>query len=189
MLALLLSSTAILVDDFAGRHVRERASFWASGNALFTNAWLTPSGQPARIMLRGATWSGLESSGCRLGGAWVEGTPLAAKIEALRRHGFNAIRVPIALSGCPEEADDELEQLITTAGNHGMLVLSALRAARAGSTDDNGYIGACAPLAPHASCVCIMYTAPRPLCGCMRRRCGRLCGGEQALAAPCSSPV
>ena len=49
--------------------------------------------------------------------------------------------VPLALSGCPPEADEQLARLIVTAGDHGMLVLLALHAGRAGSSDVNGYIG------------------------------------------------
>ena len=135
---------AIRVDDFRERLQRERASYWASGTAIFTNAWTTESGGPTRLIIKGATWSGFESKGCRLGGAWKDSeTPLAAKIEELRRHEFNALRVPLALSGCPPEADDELEQLIITAGDHGMLILLALHAAdaREEGIDENGYIG------------------------------------------------
>ena len=109
--ALVLVPLAIRVDDFSGA-ARTRASYWAVGNSLLTNSWA--SHPPTRLMLKGATWNGLER-GCRLGGAWSTSTALAARLEALRRAGFNAIRVPLALSGCPPEADDELEQLVTNA--------------------------------------------------------------------------
>lgn len=135
-----IAPLAIRIDDFAAGQHRPPSSYWAVGHALYTNAFNYP--QPVRLVLKGATWNGLETAGCRLGGAWSS-TPLAAHVEALRRHGFNALRVPVALSGCREEADEELEQLVATAGDHGMLVLLALRAARADdrSEDANGYIG------------------------------------------------
>lgn len=71
----------------------------------------------------------------------MKGTPLAAHIDLLRRNGFNAIRLPLALAGCPASTMDEIDELIRTAGDHGMLVLLTIETMRKGVPNDTGYIG------------------------------------------------
>ena len=73
------------------------ADFWTTQSSIYTNAFGS-SNQPVRI--KGASWFGLDSNPCIPGGS------SKGKIENgmafLRTHGFNAIRLPLAVDAVLE---------------------------------------------------------------------------------------
>jgi len=130
----------ISVEGISSHQGAKQASeYWAEGRQIFTNAFQLGDEENS-LQLKGFNWYGFESKSCTYGGSWTS-TPVAAIIDAMRRKGFNAIRIPLALAGCPPRAEDELEELVRTAGDHGMLVLLAIETMRAGVPNDTGYIG------------------------------------------------
>ena len=127
VLLLCLPTTAgISVEGIKQRgYERHLSEYWVENHQLFTNAFQLDSDDDgiqedsdSDIVLKGVNWYGFESKDCTYGGSWAD-TSLAAIIDAIRRHGFNAIRIPLALSGCPLRADEELEEFVRTAGDHG----------------------------------------------------------------------
>jgi len=137
---LLFPIEAITVSGISSRTGRLASEYWVQGHQIFTNAFEHDDNELG-LRFKGFNWYGFESKLCRLGGAWATRTPLAAHIDAMRRRGFNAIRVPLALTGCPPNTQDELENLVETAGDHGMLILLAIETMRNGVPNDTGYIG------------------------------------------------
>ena len=69
----------------------DTADYFTSGNRLHTTAFDT-AGSPLRI--KGASWFGLESSTCYIGGA--DQAPVSKYMEWLKENKFNALRVPLA---------------------------------------------------------------------------------------------
>ena len=68
------------------------ADFWTSRSSLYTNAFGSRD-EPLRI--KGASWFGLDSNPCIPGGASKGKVELG--MAFLRRHGFNALRLPLAV--------------------------------------------------------------------------------------------
>ena len=84
---------------------RPASSYWASGSKILTNAWSAsraiPGGpaedgdEPVELRINGASWSGLESSPCVLGG--LEERHVSDYMAWLRDvAGLNALRLPFA---------------------------------------------------------------------------------------------
>ena len=89
------------------------------------------------LRIKGINFLGFESS-CERGGSWST-TRLSDTFRLLRKNGFNALRVPIAIEGC--DSDDELETFVQTAGDHGLLVAINMHTLRPGIVNRNGYVG------------------------------------------------
>ena len=142
----------IEVDGLATHRSKLLSEYWVEGHQIFTSAFKVDrqgavddddggiGSDSDGLVLKGANWYGFESKACTYGGSWTD-VPLAAHIDRLRRDGFNALRLPLALSGCHDNAMDELEELIIQAGDHGMLVLLVVETMVAGVPNDTGYIG------------------------------------------------
>ena len=146
---------------------KRQSDFWTQGSNLYTNAFgsATSDGrEPLRI--KGASWFGLESSPCYPGGASKGKIDLG--MEFLRTHGFNALRLPLAVDAVVEAFRgqnprcmapdpgvfytyniewmdlgylDFIDRMISTAGNYGILVMLDLHAMEAGKWPDSGMVG------------------------------------------------
>lgn len=73
---------------------RPAADYFTYGAEIFTTAWLDEDGMPSRVRIRGASWFGLETETCMLGGA--PSRDIESIAEWLQAQGFNAIRLPVA---------------------------------------------------------------------------------------------
>ena len=77
------------------------ADYWVENAALQTNAWwdaMAPRGAlGSEVIVKGASWSGMERSPCLPGGA--SDIDLNAVASLLHREGLNAVRVPLAVDG------------------------------------------------------------------------------------------
>ena len=83
--------------------IGERPSdFWTKGSSLYTNAfgYASAPGDREPLRIKGASWFGLESSPCYPGGASKGKIELG--MEFLRTHGFNALRLPLAVDAVVE---------------------------------------------------------------------------------------
>ena len=133
--------------------IGERQSdFWTRGSSLYTNAFGSASstGDREPLRIKGVSWFGLESSPCYPGGASKGKIELG--MEFLRTHGFNALRLPLAVDAVVEAFRgqnprcmapdpgvfytyniewmnlgylDFIDRMITTAGNNGILVMQS----------------------------------------------------------------
>ena len=142
---------------------RRKADFWTRHSQLYTNAFGDPD-VPLRI--KGASWFGLESSPCYPGGA--DKAKVKLGFEFLRQHGFNALRLPLAVDAVLSASRGDqpaciapdtgvfytynfdwidytylqyIEQMILEAGKHGILVMLDLHAMVAGVWPDTGDVG------------------------------------------------
>lgn len=137
------------------------AEYYTYGASIYTNAWGEDE-QPARLRIKGAAWFGLESSACHIGGSDQRG--LASTAAWLREQGFNAIRVPFAadavisprhkcmnngnLGGIREHNPkllgmtyrQRIAELVTVAGNAGLVVLLDAHVISAGVWPDGGKV-------------------------------------------------
>ena len=134
----------ISVQGLATRRAKYSAEYWVEGSSVFTNAFSNADaetgGRDNSVVFKGTNWHGFSSKGCAYSGSWTT-TPLAAIFDALRAKGFNAIRVPLAVAGCPADTMDRLDDFIQTGGRHGMLILLTIETMRSGVPNDTGYIG------------------------------------------------
>ena len=73
---------------------QQPAEYFTYGSSMFTTAWLDDDGLPARVRIRGASWFGMETRSCVIGGAAYR--PIESVAAWLHDHGFNAVRVPLA---------------------------------------------------------------------------------------------
>ena len=149
--------------------IGERPSdFWTKGSSLYTNAfgYASAPGDREPLRIKGASWFGLESSPCYPGGASKGKIELG--MEFLRTHGFNALRLPLAVDAVVEAFRGEnvrcmapdpgvfytyniewmdlgyldfIDRMVTTAGNNGILVMLDLHAMAAGVWPDTGVVG------------------------------------------------
>ena len=109
------------------------ADYWAEGNQLRTSAFPVDGA----LHIKGANFLGFESNSCKRGGSWSQ-TRLTTTMALLRKNGFNALRVPLAIDGCD---DTDLETFVRVAGDHGLLVALNMHTLRPGVANGNGYVG------------------------------------------------
>lgn len=120
------------------------AEYWTRGAQIFTNAWGDFAGTPLRI--KGASWFGLESGSCTVGGA--DHTSLSQLAAWVKAQGINAIRLPLAVDAVLESAGgatakcqndgvyynhnrhfmglpyvEQVERFVRILGEHGLLVM------------------------------------------------------------------
>ena len=79
-----------------------RADYWVERNLLHTNAWWDPMASPGelqrtQLIIKGASWSGLERRPCMPGGA--SDISLHEGAALMRAHNLNAVRLPLAVDG------------------------------------------------------------------------------------------
>ena len=147
---------------------KRQADYWTQRSSLYTNAFGSASatGDREPLRIKGASWFGLESSPCYPGGASKGKIELG--MEFLRTHGFNALRLPLAVDAVVESFRgqkprcmapdpgvfytfnigwmdlsylDFIDRMITTAGDNGILVMLDLHAMEAGKWPDTGVVG------------------------------------------------
>ena len=137
--------------------LQDLAQYWAEGNQLFTNAFRSEgfTGNRQELLLKGISWHGLEQEQCAVGG--LLSAPLDDYATFLKQSGFNAVLVPLAAdlitseahgagAGCTAPAStynpeytglkytDQIERLVTTLRNAGLLVMLQLHGLSAGDT-------------------------------------------------------
>ena len=138
---------------------RRTSDYFTYGSTLHTNAWT--DAEP--IQIRGASWFGMESKACVMGGA--EHLPIETIAEWLKQAGFNAIRLPLAADAllnpdhpCMLKGDrdgvrnhntvfgnlnylDQVAEIARVAGDSGLLVLLDMHVLAAGIWPDGGVVG------------------------------------------------
>ena len=139
---------------------RVMADYWIDARGhLRTSAFEVSTGNRA-LRIKGASWFGLESASCYIGGA--DSDSLHTFADFLANNGFNAVRVPLALSELLPDAigtclnpsayqvhnanfgrgvSDYLAQLdhfIRLLGKHGLLVLLDVHVRSPGAWPDDG---------------------------------------------------
>lgn len=139
-----------------------RSEYYTYGSTLFTNTW---GGDATPVRIKGASWFGMETEVCFIGGADKRDVDSIA--QWLAGKGFNAIRVPLAADAilsetghpCTVKGDQDglrsnnmalgaltymrqLAQLVQVAGDAGLLVLLDLHVLRAGVWPDGGSVAA-----------------------------------------------
>ena len=135
------------------------ADFWTQGSQIFTNAW---GEGPQRLIVKGASWSGMEANPCYFHGLDV--MPLNDVVYFLAQNGFNAIRMPIAVSAvlegnspaCMEDGGfyynenrplrdmdfpTLIRHVVLEMGKRGILVMLDLHSMGPGLWPDKGVIG------------------------------------------------
>lgn len=142
---------------------RPAAEYFTYGSSMFTTAWFDEDGLPARVRIRGASWFGMETRNCVIGGAAYRSIESIA--AWLHDHGFNAVRVPVAADAilnpsqhaCLANGDREsirlhnlalgslnyLEQIaevVRVAADAGLLVLLDMHVLSAGHWPDGGSV-------------------------------------------------
>ena len=84
----------------------QRAQFWTHRGSLRTNiingGATTPEGSELKV--KGVSWFGLESKPCLIGG--LDQMPVEAGAAYLAAQGFNAVRVPLAVSALLSDQPD-----------------------------------------------------------------------------------
>ena len=142
------------------------SDYWAYGTSIYTNAW-SSDGHPTRLRIKGVSWFGMEGPICHPGGLWHR--PLEDYAAFLRKHGFNAVRIPLAADAITGLMDhpcliipaehkvaargnnpdlygltylDELARFVELLGNHGILVLLDMHVVEAGKWPDGGSVDA-----------------------------------------------
>ena len=135
------------------------SDYFTYGSSLLTNAW---DGAEA-IQIRGASWFGMETKACVVGGA--EHLPIETIAGWLKEQGFNAIRLPLAADAvltpdhpCLLEGDraslrlhntvlgsldyvSQIGEVVHAAGDAGLLVLLDMHVLVAGHWPDGGVVG------------------------------------------------
>lgn len=139
-------------------HRRRPSDYFTYGGTIATNAW--QDAEP--IQIRGASWFGMETKACTIGGA--EHLPIETIAEWLKERGFNAIRLPLAADAvlrpshpCMLEVDreavrnhntefgslgylDQVAEIARVAGQSGLLVLLDMHVLSAGKWPDGGVV-------------------------------------------------
>ena len=137
---------------------REASDYFTYGATIHTNAWADAEA----IRIRGASWFGMETKACVIGGA--EHLPIETIAEWLKEHGFNAIRLPLAADAilspghpCMSKGDttgvrnhntalgsltylDQIAEIVHVAGESGLLVLLDMHVLAAGRWPDGGVV-------------------------------------------------
>lgn len=142
------------------------SDYWAYGTSIYTNAW-SSDGHPTRLRIKGVSWFGMEGPICHPGGLWHR--PLEDYAAFLRKHGFNAVRIPLAVDALTGLMDhpcliipaehkvaargnnphlygltylDGLARFVELLGNRGILVLLDMHVVEAGKWPDGGSVDA-----------------------------------------------
>ncbi|KAL1508380.1 hypothetical protein AB1Y20_004490 [Prymnesium parvum] len=136
------------------------ADYWTQKDKIFTNAF--GDGEPSRLIVKGASWSGMEAKPCYFHGLDV--MPLESVLHFLEENGFNAVRLPIAVSAilegsrprCMEDGGfyynqnralremdfpTLLRHVVLEMGKKGILVMLDLHSMGPGEWPDKGIIG------------------------------------------------
>ena len=122
----------------------DAASYWVSEDGhLRTTAFEIGTTTDRALHIKGASWFGLDGASCYIGGS--DRASLHVYAEFLRSNGFNAVRVPLAMSELlPDKSGTclnpsayeqhneafsrldylgQLEKFVRLLGKHGLLVL------------------------------------------------------------------
>ena len=144
-----------------------KADYWVEHSMLHTNAWWDPmaGGRGTELVIKGASWSGLERRPCMPGGA--SEISLREGANLLRTHNLNAVRLPLAVDGLLTPrvspatclpADNKvwlynpflagaleyievLAKVVDMLGEYGLLVMLDVHVMEAGKWPDNGRVG------------------------------------------------
>ena len=85
-------------------HSRD-AHYWTDGSTIRTNVLGGQGGhEGVELKIKGISWFGLESKPCVIGG--LDKMPVENGAEFLKREGFNAVRVPLAVSALVSNEPD-----------------------------------------------------------------------------------
>ena len=145
---------------------RGESDYWAYGTSIYTNAW-SSDGHVTRLRIKGLSWFGMEGPICHPGGLWHR--PLQDYAEFIRKHGFNAVRMPLAADALTGLMDhpclilpaehkvaargnnpdfygltylDEVARFVELLGEYGILVLLDMHVVEAGKWPDGGTVDA-----------------------------------------------
>ena len=137
---------------------RRPSDYFTYGASLHTNAWI----DAGPIKIHGASWFGMETEACVIGGA--QHLPIETIAEWLSEQGFNAVRLPLAADAilnprhpCTLKGDveavrnrnfafgsmqylDQVAELARVAGESGLLVLLDMHVLVAGKWPDGGSV-------------------------------------------------
>ena len=146
---------------------RGEADYWAYGTSIYTNAWSSDDSHVTRLRIKGLSWFGMEGPICHPGGLWHR--PLQDYAEFIRKHGFNAVRMPLAADALTGLMDhpclilpaehkvaargnnpdfygltylDEVARFVELLGEYGILVLLDMHVVEAGKWPDGGTVDA-----------------------------------------------
>jgi hypothetical protein len=140
----------------------ESSEYWVDAHGRIRTTAFQGSDPGGAVYIRGASWFGLESAACYIGGG--DKASIAGSAQFLRDHGFNAVRLPLAASevlraarGQPSRCLDSdvyythnrewqgiadyldlLERWVVTLGEHGLLVLLDAHVESPGKWPDDG---------------------------------------------------